>query len=158
MSEPATSALLKRCGKCTKLLPHESFPRCRSAADGLYSKCRLCCKAYRSQPHVKARNLGHCVKWAKHNPEKINATARRLHLRRAYGLTPDEYAALLESQGGGCAICHRLPGKRNFAVDHDHETGRPRGLLCNGCNVGLGGFRDDLTLLEAAGAYLKAHK
>jgi hypothetical protein len=58
-----------------------------------------------------------------------------------YGITGEEYAALLRAQGGVCFICHRKPGKKRLAVDHDHKTGAVRGLLCanneNGCNRGV---------------------
>ncbi len=57
-------------------------------------------------------------------------------------------------QGGGCAICGKRPGKVSLHVDHDHETGEVRGLLCVGCNNALGQFRDDLELLARASDYL----
>jgi hypothetical protein len=63
---------------------------------------------------------------------------------------------LLLRQGGGCAICGRTPGKISLHVDHDHETGEIRGLLCVGCNNALGQFRDDLRLLVRAGEYVQA--
>lgn len=74
---------------------------------------------------------------------------RNDHLRRKYGLTGDEYDRLLAAQGGLCAICRqpeRLMGRgrvRRLAVDHDHRTGRVRGLLCASCNTILGHLRDD---------------
>jgi hypothetical protein len=75
---------------------------------------------------------------------------------RKYDLTEEEYFEMLEFQDGGCAIC-RTPdnGKRRFLdVDHDHETGRVRGLLCNRCNRLLSNARDDFALLEQAASYL----
>jgi hypothetical protein len=77
------------------------------------------------------------------------------HLRRTYGITIEEYAARLAAQGGVCGICHGKPDGRRFHVDHDHESGAVRGILCNGCNAGLGGFGDDPALLEAAIHYLQ---
>lgn len=52
-------------------------------------------------------------------------------------LSPDEYEALLEAQGGVCAICGNPPAKRRLSVDHDHATGKVRGLLCFRCNRAL---------------------
>jgi hypothetical protein len=74
-----------------------------------------------------------------------------------YGLTVEQYEALLERQAGRCAICRTdEPGGRgNWHVDHCHESNAVRGLLCATCNVGLGMFRDDPTRLAAAIAYLK---
>jgi hypothetical protein len=86
--------------------------------------------------------------------------AWRRNLRR-YGLTPEEYERMLAAQGGRCAICRTgSPGKRfkKFAVDHCHETGVIRGLLCHRCNVALGQFDDDTSVLLEAVRYLQKGK
>jgi hypothetical protein len=88
------------------------------------------------------------------NPERFQA----IELRRSFGITVADYNAMLEEQGGGCAICGRQDAsqaKRRLHVDHDHATGAIRGLLCHGCNVGLGSFRDDPARLERAAEYLR---
>jgi len=77
-----------------------------------------------------------------------------------YGVSPEQYAAMLEAQGGQCAICDsdQWPGKGNSPhVDHEHATGKVRGLLCTNCNNGLGNFGDDPARLRAAADYLEAH-
>ena len=79
---------------------------------------------------------------------------RTYHLRRRYGITAEEADAMLEEQGGVCAICRAAPAAH---VDHDHSTGRVRALLCFNCNGGLGQFRDDPCLLQAAAFYVKHH-
>jgi Recombination endonuclease VII len=88
-----------------------------------------------------------------------NAAAQlRSYYRRRYGMTQEEVAALLVSQDGGCAICGVTEPKGRhggFHVDHDHATGKVRGILCHGCNVSLGHFRDDPALLRAAIRYLE---
>ena len=82
-------------------------------------------------------------------------------LKYLYGITIEEYEALLEAQGGVCAVCKRPQRKVAWgavvmmSVDHDHKTGVVRGLLCYHCNAGLGFFDDDPELLEAAVGYLK---
>lgn len=89
---------------------------------------------------------------------------RNYTLRSKYGITADEYQALLGRQGGVCAIC-RQPEKlmrggrvRRLAVDHDHRTGRIRGLLCHSCNATIGFLRDDpafaASFVEKMTAYL----
>lgn len=82
---------------------------------------------------------------------------RRTHLR-AYGLTLDDYTAMLTAQGGRCAICGAASSdatKRRLAVDHCHGTGRVRGLLCGKCNIGIGQFNHDPDLLTKAIEYLR---
>ncbi len=81
---------------------------------------------------------------------------------RRLGCTPEQYQELLRKQGGKCAICGTPEGHRSrygrvcrFSVDHNHQTGTVRGLLCNNCNRGLGRFKDSATLLEAALRYLQ---
>lgn len=72
-----------------------------------------------------------------------------------YGITPEQYWALYEAQGGTCYICQRATGKvRKLAVDHDHATGYVRGLLCKPCNSVLAHFRDDLTTVRRLNTYL----
>jgi hypothetical protein len=84
--------------------------------------------------------------------------ARSRKLRRLYGITPDQYDVMLLRQEGKCAICRRMPKtKRRLHVDHDHKTGRVRGLLCVWCNyrlLGRGLERPDMH--EAAAAYLRS--
>lgn len=85
---------------------------------------------------------------------------RRYNLKRRlkkYGVTLEEYEALLESQGGVCAICQGPPNGKDddiYHADHDHKTGELRGLLCSRCNNGLGCFSDKAELLQIAIAYL----
>lgn len=79
----------------------------------------------------------------------------------SYGASIDDYDRLFMEQNGCCAICGTdNPGRRGvsrFAFDHDHETNKPRGLLCYLCNVGLGAFQDNPTALWAAIQYLDMH-
>jgi hypothetical protein len=97
------------------------------------------------------------------NPLRREYNLRR-NLRYFYGLTLDQYETMLEGQGGGCAICGFVPlpdGKNAAArlhVDHDHETGKVRALLCNGCNRGMGYLGDNPTRLRAAADYIEKHK
>ncbi len=82
---------------------------------------------------------------------KKKVSDRKSHLKRKYGLTLEEFDEMLAAQGGRCAICGK-PDPDN--VDHDHVTGRVRGILCWNCNVGVGQFEDDIERLIAATSYL----
>lgn len=77
-------------------------------------------------------------------------------IRATYGITRDEYLAIYDAQGGKCAICQRATGaSKNLSVDHDHETGEVRGLLCTPCNRDvLGHLRDSVLALLRAVRYL----
>jgi len=81
--------------------------------------------------------------------------AKRL---KTYGITGEEFRKMVDLQGGVCRICNgKQKNNRSLAVDHCHETGKNRGLLCNRCNMGLGYFKDDATLMLLAIEYLKKY-
>lgn len=107
-------------------------------------------KAYRATDKAKARQRARYA-------ERYRERSRADKLNRAFGITPDEFDRLLEAQAGKCAICGTSsPGGRwsRFSVDHDHETGRVRGLLCLRCNRALGLMDDDPRRLQRAANYL----
>jgi hypothetical protein len=92
------------------------------------------------------------------NPQKVLAIERKSKLKITYGITPDQYDDLLVRQNGKCAICAvKKPGGRTkmFFIDHCHNTGSVRGLLCMRCNTGLGLFLDNPKFLLNAISYLK---
>ena len=84
------------------------------------------------------------------NVRAVRRSARYKRLRDKYGITPERYDLILDSQHGVCAICGRPPKTRRLAVDHDHKTKRVRGLLCHLCNQGLGFLRAPMLLRRAA--------
>ena len=87
---------------------------------------------------------------------KGKSKARDTYLRKEFGIGIDEYDRLLADQGGMCAICdasENYKGRR-FAIDHCHDTGAVRGLLCDNCNRGLGLFKDNTDRLDKAIEYL----
>jgi Recombination endonuclease VII len=93
------------------------------------------------------------------DPEAYAIEARRIALMASYGITPLEYEAMFKKQKGQCAICGSTdPGqrtKRFLCVDHNHKTGKVRGLLCHRCNRGLGLLGDSIKVLTKASKYLK---
>jgi hypothetical protein len=96
------------------------------------------------------------------NLDAIRKRDRRASLKKLYGLTPEDYETMKANQSGGCAICGRtvVGNKRHqcLHVDHDHATGKVRGLLCHTCNTGLGAFKDSPDLMAKAADYLKRSK
>lgn len=95
-------------------------------------------------------------KWRKANPDKVRRISRRNDLKKKFGITIEQFDNMLVAQGGCCALCGTLEpgGNKSFRVDHDHDTGIIRGLLCHHCNVGLGHFKDNPSLLQQAINYL----
>jgi Recombination endonuclease VII len=151
----------KVCTICKKRLPFKAFHRSKKA-DGFQSRCRNCYRdwyneRYENNPEFREKRSRHFEKFYK---EKYPAhRERRLNERllSMYGITREEFDILSETQGNVCAICRRFPeGKTRLSVDHDHETGKIRGLLCGNCNSGLGHFKDNPELLAVAITYLDA--
>ena len=85
---------------------------------------------------------------------EIKENERNSSMKRKYGITLKEYSKLLIAQNGTCAICGHPPNGKHLAVDHDHITGKVRGLLCDSCNPMLGYARDDRKILASAIDYL----
>ncbi len=102
-------------------------------------------------------------RWKANNPERMYRHLRAGSLKFHYGLSLDQYDQMLRDQNGACAICHRVETRMNrgrvvpLSVDHDHETGAVRGLLCGRCNSLLT-FVENEQLHQAAMAYLAQHR
>lgn len=110
----------------------------------------VCSRCGKQRGPEDGKHLSYCL-----------ACWRAYHRARQYGITAEQFDAMLEAQGGVCAICQSngLNGRtgRTLHVDHDHGTGRNRDLLCDNCNLGIGNFRDDPALLRTAADYLEMH-
>lgn len=124
-------------------------------------------RGYRQRKYAKDREkiLAANRAWALANPDKVLA----IRLRHSFGMTVDEFTQKMAAQEGRCAICMTdmtLTGevhkngtrRRGVCVDHCHETGAIRGLLCTSCNKGLGYFKDDPARLRAAADYIEKHR
>lgn len=126
--------------------------------------CRTCRKLRRQDPTI----IGQWKEWRssyiKTDDYRKKISAR--HFKKKYGLTLEDVGQLYKKQRGRCAICRSslkliIPDRRGlpgFCIDHDHDTGKVRGILCNPCNWGLGQFKDDPFILGSAFRYLKKHK
>lgn len=154
----------KDCPRCDTALPLEAFNRDKSRKGGLSCWCRGCQaeaqKAFRAlrmaDPEYRAACVAQTVAWNAANPEVAERTKRRSHLKRLYGMTLERYEELHESQGGLCAICDKPEkGGRWLSVDHNHETGQVRQLLCSQCNLGIGAVGESPEWFDRAKAYLE---
>lgn len=136
----------KVCCKCQELKPKNEFHKNKAKKDGLSTYCKAC-------------NKNVALTFRQENPDKDQQYHRRYKLQSLYGLTIADYEALLISQGGACAICgsaSACTNKDNLYVDHCHQTGVVRGLLCQRCNSAIGLMRDNPELCRKAVEYLEA--
>jgi hypothetical protein len=155
--------LAKRCSKCFVVKPLASFGNYTSPRTGkIYprSACKSC---------VRIAVAKRMREWRKNNPGKRREGKRRTEMKCRYGMAPSDYEAILERQGGVCAICkgvqtrkqkrHLNPGQPDILhIDHDHATGKVRGLLCHCCNMLIGHARENAATLMAAIVYLEYHR
>ena len=95
-------------------------------------------------------------RWKRENPEKHELSHLKNRLKKEYGLTLEEYYAMRDKQNGCCALCGKNEAEidRRLDVDHDHVTGKVRGLLCGRCNKALGLFDDKANVLLKASSYV----
>lgn len=136
--------------------------KCHEERDGSHQTyCKVCYATYTRERRAAKREEYNAYQraYSLANPDKRLRSKRKWELRTKYGMTEPEVQELLESQGGRCAICNRsieYGGNKQASavVDHDHATGRVRGLLCTPCNRGIGLFGDDPQALIAASMYL----
>jgi hypothetical protein len=131
----------KKCHKCGRTRLVKFFGKCNSKVDGLQTACKDCKnKYYRENYNGEYRS--------------------KKHRKKRYGVDHEQYLQMIESQKNSCAICgSKNPGRNmnNWNIDHCHETGKVRGLLCHNCNAGLGHFKDSIDNLKNAIKYLKKH-
>lgn len=104
----------------------------------------------KDKPSYKQAKRKTYEKYKEVNKSKL----RNFTLKRKYGITLEVYQILFEQQNGVCAICKRSEERRTLAVDHNHKTGKVRGLLCGSCNRALGLFNDDPEILATAREYV----
>lgn len=118
--------------------------------------CNQCGKApkYPRSGYCRECRKEHDKRYYEERKESIRSKLRE----RVYGLSEEDYQALIKKQDGRCVICRSQdPGRSKYwNVDHCHDSGKVRGLLCTTCNTGLGHFKDDAELLKAAVKYLEA--
>lgn len=161
----------KTCSRCTETKSLSEFTRDNSRADGFGHRCKPCQKAYHAEWRKDNENYEeYQTKYYKENRERINE--RNIHYYynnkdwllpkmnnrrffKKYGIAHDDAINLLYDQGNVCAICSTdTPTEKGWCVDHDHATGKVRGILCSKCNSGIGFLGDDPDTVKRALAYL----
>lgn len=142
----------KTCLRCDGIYSIADFGKDNSKPDNRMIYCRNCTrkinKANKSRPAFKeSRKL---------KRRKYSDKERNWLLKYRYGITLEEFNNMFELQGRTCALCDSSKSdSKNFVVDHDHKSGKVRGILCSYCNRALGMFKDDVDILNKAIVYLK---
>ncbi|WP_405748329.1 endonuclease VII domain-containing protein [Streptomyces canus] len=135
------------CNACGIEKPLDQYNKRAASKDGLNGWCRPC---------VNAKSTA----WYHNNRERARKNHREWNLRSQYGISEADFLNLLEVQGGKCALCPVVFStegpRRNLCVDHDHDTGLVRGLLCARCNTSIGQLGDNAEGLRRALAYVEA--
>ena len=133
----------KLCPDCGETKPLDEFYDDKSKSNGKRSYCKPC-------------GYARAVAYREANREKYAETQRRNSLKRRYGITVEQYDEMLAEQDGKCACCGTTEpgGHGGFHVDHCHDTGEVRGLLCHSCNAAIGGLGDNLEGVWNAMLYL----
>jgi len=140
---------MKTCTVCNQDKSLDEFYSYKNSKDGKSYRCKVCDNLARQ-------------KWQKNNPEKSHLSQRERNLKHRFGVDLEWYQKQLKKQNYCCAICKTKENKvtlgsnksLSFAVDHNHDTGEVRGLLCNQCNRALGLFKDSSKVLQNAVKYL----
>ena len=171
---------MKKCSRCFELKDLDKFSKTGgTSTDGKHCYCKSCNSEYskirNSTPEaIEKRRLrlekSRLVKNEQNRTYYKNRTneskAKRadkqieLHLKKTYGITVTEYNKMLDEQEGKCFICqvHQNTMIKRLAVDHCHETGKVRALLCSACNTSLGLLEEDEKRINNMLNYLKLHK
>lgn len=150
-----TSNKIKSCTSCGRRKKLSTgFYRHKDTPDGYYTKCKDCHKIRVKAWATKNPELlaAKARKWREANKEKLRRQRQARDLEKKYGLTAAQYDALVAGCSGCCQICGKTP--KRLVVDHCHDTGAVRGLLCSVCNIGLGMLCDDVAVLRNAVKYL----
>lgn len=129
---------IRHCTQCNQVKPKEEFVK-KANSPRFYSWCRDCFNQH-------GRDL------KQRNPEAYKKKVRKNTLKRRYNLTEEEYQNLLDSQNGTCAICKEIPVR--FVIDHDHSSGKVRGLLCDNCNLSVGWYENNSNRISQIIEYL----
>lgn len=150
---------MKQCIVCGHHKPVTSFfkngYRRKDGTSGTRNECKACNKkAHDKYVDENRLELNEYMRARYTREEKKRI--REYGLKRMYGITNDDYQKMLNKQKGKCAVCEisQKECKRPFDVDHNHSTGKVRGLCCMRCNRAMGLFKDDPIVLRAAAKYL----
>lgn len=144
------------CYKCKLEKSTDKFYCDKRKKTGFHSWCKPCERERDSQPHLVAKRTENCRRYrAKLGPEKCREMNRIKWRQWRYKISPEAYERMFREQNGSCAICqYQYTDGRVLQIDHDHNTGTVRGLLCKKCNTYIGMIGERLETIERMRVYL----
>mgnify|MGYP003939491259 CR=1 FL=1 len=150
---------MKRCSKCGLIKSYSNFYVDKSRKDGLTYDCKECRKSHRRSYYMKTKNTKYMKEYNKQYYKENKTKEHNRYLEKTYGITYKEKIRLLELQNYKCAICGKdLKTRGNDTnIDHNHDTGDVRGILCTRCNTLLGWANESIEILMRAVYYLKKY-
>ena len=140
----------KICTECGDDKPLDAYGKQQGGRFGLHPRCKVCRRRAEQGRYLQKRD--EILAKQKLNPRR-RENQKWSERKVRYGVTREMYEAMHQAQDGRCAVC--LDRAEVLCIDHDHETGAVRGLLCGACNVGLGHLKDDPMRLLSAVEYLR---
>jgi len=165
----------KQCSKCSEVKPLERFGKAAWIKSGYLAHCKDCDNKRKRESEARLktadpdgwrkRQRAYVAKYKQTHPERVKESDRKQSLSYKFGITIEQYDAMLERQGGKC-VCGKVPGNRRLAVDHNRaccpgnkSCGKcVRGLLCGNCNTALGLLGEDKNTIERLLQYMEEYQ
>lgn len=147
----------KYCPDCSTMKPVDCFHKMASHKDGIHVICKECSSKRQKAYYEKNKEVLKAKVRERNRLPHVISSKRNRNLQVNYGITDSEYQGLLKEQNGCCAICGISQSDLSYKlyVDHSHETGKVRGLLCKHCNTAIGLFKDKESIMQRAISYLR---
>lgn len=168
---------MKKCNGCSEVKPFDMFSKNKTTKDGYGYECKHCAsariKALRLANPEKFKEAGkkwretnpnYVSQWKTRNKKRTKTQKRKDYLKSKYNITLDQYESMRKAQNCRCYTCGKHEndisnaGPTALNVDHCHDTGQVRKLLCMACNIALGKVNDDVEILQRCIDYIKEHK
>lgn len=172
-----TDVVYKKCNTCGEEKLLDLFAKNKSRKDGYASECKACMSARNKASRLanpekfkeaarkwRESSPNYLKQWKARNKKRTKVMKRKEYLKSKYGISLEQYEDMRVAQQYRCYVCDKHedeipnPGPTALNVDHCHDTGVIRKLLCMSCNIALGKVNDDVEILQRCIEYIKEHK
>jgi hypothetical protein len=146
---------MKKCNRCNQEKPKSDFFLNSKRSDGIQTYCKPCHLEYGRERYANPEAFERRKMNRDLYKERRKQSSRKWYLKSTHNITEDQYAKLFNEGSEQCWICKQFT-EYSLNVDHNHQTGQIRGLLCGKCNRALGLFQDNKNIIRAAAKYLES--